>query len=296
MIRSLKNRLLAGRWIATYHLRVLRKQLKNAFTDSPPLFSEDAPSVTIFITSLNNRYPLELTLRTLVEHTSYPNYEIWVGDNGSTDGSVELIESLINEGWPLRLIEQPEGRPQHEWYDLMAENVQTKYWVGVHEDMMFTGDGWLEDLIHFMETHPDTLLLGGERRYSGVGAEPVSGEIVEDKENLSTWIFCARENLRNFIGTSFEFHKEWDKEDERYKTYDLGARLIEDMRLKGLNFECMPESYLDKFHHLGSITWSFQDDRVDMSKARRTFKEHQIKDAKRRVQRTPASNIKVEQN
>ena len=291
MIDVLRSRIRAGRWIGMYHLRVLYRQIKNLLTPySEPTFSSGEPSVTVFITNLNNRYPLELTLRTLVEHTSYSNYEIWVADNGSDDGSVAFLKGLIQQDWPLRLIDHGEARPQHEWYDFMAEHVRTHYWIGLHEDMIITGDGWLEDLITYMENHPDLLLVGGDPFPPNPGVrEPVGGELVDGMEALSTWIFCARKELREYISTSFAFHKRQDDAHQRTQLYDQGGKLIEDLREQGLGFDCMPDWYQNKFYHLGSITWSFN---YEMEEARRMFKEYQIADAKRRVERAPASRVK----
>jgi len=251
--------------------------------------SSPPPGVTIFITNLNNRFPLELTLRSLAERTTYPNYQIWVADNGSTDGSLELLQSLKDAGWPLHIIDHGEARPQHEWYDFMAEEVPTKYWVGLHEDMILTGDGWLEDLVAYMEAHPDLLLLGGDPFPPRPGIrEPVSGELVDGREALSTWIFCARHTLRDHVGTSFAYHKYWDEERERTQLYDQGGKLIEDLRANNLGFTCMPTWFQDKFYHLGSLTWGFN---YEMEEARRLFKNYQIAYTRRAVHKRRAASV-----
>ncbi|MSQ23636.1 MAG: glycosyltransferase [Chloroflexi bacterium] len=50
------------------------------------------PAVAVIILNWNGRQYLQLCLDALASQT-YPNFEIWLVDNGSTDGSVELVAS-----------------------------------------------------------------------------------------------------------------------------------------------------------------------------------------------------------
>ena len=95
--------------------------------------------MTIFLTSTNNRLPLELTLRSMLTRTRYRPYRAVVADNGSTDGSVEWLNSMTDR-IPLEVLRGP--RPQSEWYDLMFREIDTDYWVALDEDLIFTGRDW----------------------------------------------------------------------------------------------------------------------------------------------------------
>lgn len=279
---SLRNTLVAGSRIARYHYQILAKRLHSRFNSGPSVAELDAtPDVTVLITNINNRFPLELTLHTLMAHTAYPNYQIWVADNGSTDGSIEMVRGLIASGAPIRLIEHGKPRPQHEWYDFMADHTETPLWVGIHEDMVFLADDWLVDLVLAMQKDADLLLLGGEYFPPQYGtSEPVSGETVNLMESLSTWIFCARAELRNRVDTSFSFHKYWSDTDDRTILYDQGGKLIEDLRAADCGFACMPPTYKNKYQHVANISWAFKH---DINDAQRMYKLHQMNDVKRRV-------------
>ena len=287
---SVGDRLHGLYMIAKYHANVAKKQVRAkrlpGFKDSVP---NDPPSVTIYVTNSNNRDPLELTLRTLFETTTYSNFQVVVADNNSTDGSIEFVESLMDDH-PVRLL-SGESKPQHEWYDYFMSTNTSEYWIGIHEDMMFLSNGWLSDLIGFMEAHPETDMLGGEYFGPVEGMqEPVSGEIVNLRESLSTWIFCVRTGLRERATTSFAFYKYWSEDLRRTIAYDQGGKLIEDMRYDGLTFACMPDWYTDKWQHIGNVTWAFK---YDMNPGFRAFKLHQIRDMSRRLRRLRKRSVPV---
>jgi glycosyltransferase involved in cell wall biosynthesis len=274
-----------------YHGQILAKRLKNRFTPGVSVADlDETPAVTVLITNINNRFPLELTLHTLMAHTTYPSYQIWVADNGSTDGSIEMVRALIAAGAPIRLIEHGKPRPQHEWYDFMADRIETPLWVGLHEDMVFLTDDWLVDLVLVMQRDPALLLLGGQYFPPCDDAvEPVSGETVNIRESLSTWIFCARAELRDHVDTSFAFHKYWSAANQRTILYDQGGKLIEDLRAAGCGFACMPPAYMNKYQHVANISWAFKHDIDD---AQRAYKLHQLRDVKRRVQKLHRSSAR----
>jgi hypothetical protein len=282
---TLKGRAQAARMIARYHYEGVRRALVAPFLPSlaDQVPQDDSPRVTVLVTSANQRASLDLTLRTLFARAGYPNYEVWVADHGSTDGSLDVIQEFIDAGLPVRLIQHGGRRPQHEWYDFMLQNAETPYWVGLHEDLHFFGNGWLADMIGFLETHPDVDMLGGEYFPPSEGqAEPVSGELVDVRESLSTWIFAVRTSLRDRIDSSFEYHSRPGEAGGRTVLYDQGGKLIEDMREKGLTFACMPAWFTLKFQHIGQLSWAFNH---PMNPPYRAFKLHQMRDAVRRARR-----------
>lgn len=214
----------------------------------------DAPSVTVFVTSTNNRYPLELTLRTLAACTSYPNYRIVVGDNESTDGAKAVLERLSAE-LPLSVIHGPR-RDESGWFDWMYRTVESTYWVGLHEDIIFLGRDWLSELVAHMEADPDLWLMEGERTPVSPGyVEPVSAEVVDLGEHISTWLFCVRASLRERLpNSSFAFYKE-ERDGARTRLWDVGGKLLLDMTDAGLRYDAMPWWFRLKWHHVGNLSW-----------------------------------------
>jgi hypothetical protein len=238
--------------------------------------------VTIFITSLNNRYPLQLAVETLARFTTYDNYRIVVLDMASTDGSVEYLRT-VSERLPLTVREVGGIRPPHVWYDGMLATCSTEYWIAIHDDIFFLGRDWLRDMLAFMNRNPDVFLLGGDSYPANYGmVEPEAGETIDLEESLPTWIFCARTSLREHLTTSFAFHKVPESKEKygRLRCYDVGGKLIADMRASNLGYATMPRWFTWKWQHIGNLSyWQ----RLGKDPLYLDFKRHQISDARRRA-------------
>ncbi len=245
-----------------------------------------APSVTLFVSSLNTRFPLELTLRSMVKQTRYPNYSIVVGENASTDGSAEFLSAVARQ-LPLRVIASTAPKLHSEWLDDLARQVETKYWVAVDSDMLFLGRDWLSDLVRRMEADPSLHLLAAERNApSRDYREPVSGALIDTGETPSTWLFCVRTSLREKVRSSFAFHKAPPSTPGgNVLCHDTGGRVLHEMRERGLAYAFMPRSFRWKYHHFGSMSWIAS---CSPPEAVRSLKAYQLSDIRRRLARIGA--------
>jgi hypothetical protein len=159
--------------------------------------------------------------------------------------------------------------------------------LAVDSDMLFMGSDWLSDLIRTMQATQHLYILAAERNCATSGyVEPVSGTSIDSAETFSTWLFCTRTSLREHTTTSFDFYKdEASATQKRPLCYDTGGRLLQDMRLQGLEFATMPASYRWKYHHFGALSWI--DSHAPQQRLRE-FKEAQLADIKRRLTRLGA--------
>lgn len=217
------------------------------------------PPVTLFVSSLNTRYPLELTLRTLFKNTQYPNIRLLIGENASTDGSAEYIETLDLGDIPVEVIKSPKPRLHSDWLNEVANRVQTPYWFSVHSDMMFFSGDWIVDMIRIMESQEDIYLLSAEKLEDGkVSVEPISSQKVLSHEELCSWLFCMRTSYRERLKTSFDFVKEDpDPTTGIIPIYDTGEKLLEDMKRNGLRCEYMPKWFMQRYYHFASLSYIF---------------------------------------
>ena len=85
------------------------------------------------------------------------DYEVVVADNGSDDGSVAYVESLMANdvtAMPLRIVRFNENKGYAEGYNMALREIDAEYSVLLNNDVEVT-DGWLEKMVEYMDAHPE---------------------------------------------------------------------------------------------------------------------------------------------
>lgn len=90
-------------------------------------------------------------LPSVVEHTTLPDCEIVVADNGSTDNSLEVMRTAFPS---VRTLVLDRNYGFAEGYNRALAGTESTYTVLLNSDVEVT-EGWLEPLLAFMDTHPD---------------------------------------------------------------------------------------------------------------------------------------------
>lgn len=107
------------------------------------------PSVAIVILNWNGRFHLESFLPS-VYNSTYPNLEFVVGDNASTDDSIDFIQN----NFPLiRIIRNDNNYGFAEGYNRVLEQVEADYFILLNSDVEVTNN-WIEPIIAAMESDP----------------------------------------------------------------------------------------------------------------------------------------------
>lgn len=107
------------------------------------------PKAAVVLLNYNTKGLLE-KLIPFVLASGYPNMEVWVADNGSSDGSGDLVREQFPQ---VRLIELPENYGFAEGYNRALERVEADYFVLLNTDVEVTPN-WLTHLIREMERDP----------------------------------------------------------------------------------------------------------------------------------------------
>ncbi len=122
------------------------------------------PKVSIVVVTRDNRDLNRLCLESLRARTEWPNFEVLVVDNGSTDGTVELLRELAR-GWPrLSVIENSENRgfaaAVNQGFAAAGTTAPASaFFVTLNNDTVVTR-GWLTTLLSHLRADPKLGLVG----------------------------------------------------------------------------------------------------------------------------------------
>lgn len=105
---------------------------------------------SIIILNWNGADMLRQFLPSVVTHTTPPECEVIVADNGSTDDSLSV---LANEFASVRTIVLDKNYGFAEGYNKAIEQIDSEYIVLLNSDVEVT-KGWLQPLLTYMDTHP----------------------------------------------------------------------------------------------------------------------------------------------
>ncbi|MCW4015013.1 MAG: glycosyltransferase family 2 protein [Candidatus Bathyarchaeota archaeon] len=115
-----------------------------------PKKSESCPSVSIVIVNFNGRELLRQCLHTILD-TDYPNYNVVVVDNASTDGSLDTMKESFGSDSRIKFVEIHENTGHSEGCNIGAQVTKGEYLVFVDSDIEFDSKNWLREMVNVME-------------------------------------------------------------------------------------------------------------------------------------------------
>lgn len=107
--------------------------------------------IAIVILNWNGRDMMRRFLPSVVAHSGH-EAEVIVADNGSTDGSCEM---LCEEFPAVRLIRLAENYGFAEGYNRALAGLEAEYYLLLNSDVEVP-EGWLAPMLEYMDAHPDT--------------------------------------------------------------------------------------------------------------------------------------------
>lgn len=118
------------------------------------------PLVSIIIPNFNHSMYLDQSIQSALDQT-YPNIEVIVNDNASTDHSIAIAAKYIDKGVIIN------KNPQNIYnfnYDILDDYVSGKYFVLLCADDVLK-ETFIEEAVEIMEEHPEIGFVHGERDY-----------------------------------------------------------------------------------------------------------------------------------
>lgn len=106
---------------------------------------------SVVILNWNGEAMLRQYLPSVLAHTQIPDVEIVVADNGSTDGSLDFLQTQA-----VRIIALDQNYGFAEGYNRAIAQVDSEYVVLLNSDVEVT-PCWLDTMLEYMEAHPDVM-------------------------------------------------------------------------------------------------------------------------------------------
>jgi len=207
--------------------------------------------VTVCVASLNTNSCTELCVRSLSERAGYP-HTLRIGDSGSTDGSIEMLESMQSRGM-LILEVSPSPRRHAAWLDHWRAQVDTDVLLFVDSDIEFRRSGWLAAVV-------------GELRRSGCGivyAEALAESEIQvegRKAHLAPrpapWLLAVVRDSVESVEASFEeVRTETTSAPSGLLVEDVGAAFYAEALRRQTAVSCLPRAFRRTYHHYGGLSW-----------------------------------------
>jgi len=152
-------KVLKYKWIIKKKANSIEKFVKNEFDH---LFPAQLPLVTIIILNRNGLSHLKNLIKYLRENTIYPNFEVIVFDNKSSDGSINFLKTVTEI--PLRVIENHFNDTFSAANNKAANEANGELLLFLNNDVMPLY-GWLNQMVKtYLETK-DVGLVGSKLIY-----------------------------------------------------------------------------------------------------------------------------------
>ncbi len=117
----------------------------------PPPERERWPSVSAIVPTRNGRHHLERLFQGLIEHTRYPELEVVVVDNASSDDTLAYLESLETP-FPVEVLANGENLSFSQTNARGAERAGGELLLFLNNDVEPFEDGWIEELVCALES------------------------------------------------------------------------------------------------------------------------------------------------
>jgi GT2 family glycosyltransferase len=218
--------------------------------------------VSVIVVNYNGADALERCLRALLDDTDQVETEILVVDNASSDGSAAIAERLAAEHDSLRLIRSDTNRGYPGAVNLALPEARGEHVAVLNMDVVVS-DGWLEPLVAFLGSNPDTaavcpliVLESDPERIIAAGQN-----IHPTALGFNRWLGKPREHagtepvrVSGLHGAAFMVRTEllerlggWD---DRGFLYHEDVELSWLLRLAGKDIHCVPASTVSHDYHL----------------------------------------------
>ncbi len=128
------------------------------------------PKVSVIVLTFNNLVLTKACIQSLKNFTAYPNWELLVVDNASSDDTVDYLKGCEREIPNMRLIENADNLGFSGGNNIGLREATGDYLVILNNDI-YTTEGWLGGLIRHLERDDQLGIVGAVTNMCGNEAQ-----------------------------------------------------------------------------------------------------------------------------
>ncbi len=227
---------------------------------------DDLPLVSIIMLTWNALEYTKKCIESIIKYTQYP-YEIIFIDNASTDGTIEYLESMVEENTNFKLIKNNSNKGFAAGNNQGVAAAVGKYVMLLNNDVLVSED-WLSRMVDSLKKHKNIGAIGPVTNYIS-GRQSYVGQY-EGDDYIGFSDFIRKNNKGNFTprrrlaGFAILMRKDvYDDVEGFDETFGVGNFEDDDLSLKlrSKGFALMVDESVF-IHHYGSQT--FKANKIDI--------------------------------
>ncbi|MDR7485189.1 MAG: glycosyltransferase [Armatimonadota bacterium] len=121
---------------------------------------------SIIIPTHNNLHLTRLCIDSILRNTTWPNYEVIIVDNASTDGTADYLRGLSERLSHVKVLRNTRNEGFARANNQGIAIASGDYLVLLNNDTIVTR-GWLTTMIRYLEEHPDVGMIGPATNLAG---------------------------------------------------------------------------------------------------------------------------------
>ena len=163
---------------------------------------EAVPKVSIIVLTYNNLELNKFCVDSILEKTAYPNYELIILDNCSTDGTVEYLQELDKKNDPrVKVIINKENSGFAGGNNLAIDQASGDFIMLLNNDTVVTR-GWLTNAVKHMANDPKCGMCGSVT--NSIGNEAMIGVNYKNIRELDNFAFQYTRSHNNEVYTDVD--------------------------------------------------------------------------------------------
>ncbi|WP_158413989.1 glycosyltransferase family 2 protein [Halorubrum sp. CGM4_25_10-8A] len=171
---------------------------------------QDPPKLSILILNYNGRELLEDCIISIKDNTTYPNYEIVLIDNNSSDNSVSYVRENHSD---VQIVQNSENLGFAEANNRAIKSTNSEYVLLLNNDTE-VGQNWLKPLVELAESAEETKVVSPKLVYENGDPQFMGDKIILRESGIP--------KIVNKGLTAIE--KRYDRQKEIYRA--IGAAML----------------------------------------------------------------------